>query len=216
MSDNFDIDIPDIPAEDFHLSENMIVKGDYFDIRKKIPQLQNVVIGAGWDQKLFEKESLDVDLSCFLLDKNDQTREDSDFVFYNSQTACDGLVRHQGDSRNGAGDGDDESIVIDLNGVPFDVVKISFVLSIYSANEREQSFDQVRNMYFRMVNKDDNNEVFRLLLDENDFKGAVAIKIGDMVREGPKWFFSAQAEIIPGGLTAIATQHGLIIADQGA
>ena len=218
MNDDFstsDIDIPEAEQPAYQPSENLVHKGDYVDIRKKIPQLQLVAAGAGWEQKMFEEEALDVDLSCFLLDRAEQTRDDNDFVFYNNESACSSAVRHQGDSRTGAGDGDDEMIKIDLNGLPFDVVKVVFVLSIYDAAERSQSFEKVRNMYFRMMNMDDDNEIFRINLSEQDFTGQTGIKIGELVREGPKWFFSAINEPIPGGLGKIATQYGIIIANQG-
>jgi tellurium resistance protein TerD len=218
MNDDFsnsDLDIPETEQPVYVASENLVHKGDYFDIRKKIPQLQQIAVGAGWDQKMFEEEAIDIDLSCFILNKADQTRDDGDFVFYNNDSACSSAVRHQGDSRTGAGDGDDEMVKIDLNGLPFDVVKLVFVLSIYDAAERDQSFDKVRQMYFRMLNMDDDNEVFRMVLPENEFTGHIGIKIGELVREGPKWFFNALCEPIPGGLAKIATQYGIIVANQG-
>ncbi len=216
MSEDFsnsDLDIPDVEQPVYEASENLLHKGDYIDIRKKIPQLQQVAAGAGWDQKMFEEEALDVDLSCFVLNREDQTRDDGDFVFYNNENACSGAVRHQGDSRTGAGDGDDEMIKIDLNGLPFDVIKLVFVLSIYDAAERDQSFEKVRQMYFRMMNMDDDNEIFRINLSEQEFVGQTGIKIGELVREGPKWFFNAICEPVPGGLAKAATQYGIIVAN---
>lgn len=219
MSDDFsnsDIDIPGMNEDHpFEVSDNVLKTGDFYDIRKKIPQLQRIAVGSGWDQKMFEEKALDIDLSCFLLNKDDQTRQDSDFIFYNNETACEGAVRHQGDSRSGAGDGDDEMITIDLNGLSFDIVKVVFVLTIYDAAERGQSLDQIRNIYLRMVNTDDDLEVFRVNIQETDFVGHIGVKIGELVREGPKWFFSVLNEPIPGGLAKVATQYGLIIADQG-
>lgn len=199
------------PVEQYIPEENLIKKGDYFDIRRKIPELKEVIIGAGWDIKMFEENPVDVDLSCFLLNKDDQTREDEDFVFYNNEKACVGAVRHMGDSRNGAGDGDDETLIIDLNSLPFDVMKITFVLSIYDAAERSHDFGQVRNMFLRFVNAYDDNEIFRYRLSEEEFAGKTGIKVGELIREGPKWFFNTVGEPIPGGLASIATKYGLII-----
>lgn len=198
-------------AHPLAVEENLLERGDYYDIRQKIPQLSRISIGAGWDHKAFEEDPVDVDLSCFLLNKADQTREDEDFVFYNNETACEGAVRHKGDSRNGAGDGDDESILIDLNGLPFDVLKVVFTLTIYNAEEREHSLGRVRSLYLRLVNDADQNEVFRFPLSEEEYAGKIGIKVGELVREGPKWYFSALGEPIPGGLGSIATQYGIII-----
>lgn len=200
------------PAENpFELEENLVQKGDFVDIRRKIPSLQNLRIAAGWDHKMFEDNPLDIDLSAFLLNRSDQTRDNEDFVYYNNEKTCEGAIRHQGDSRTGAGDGDDETIVLDLNGIPFDITKICFTLSIYSGPERDQDFSQVRNLYLRMVNSDDDHEIFRFKLPEAEYKGAICIKVGELVREGPKWYFSAIGDSVQGGLAAIATQYGMVV-----
>lgn len=196
----------------FETPANAVKKGDYIDIKKKIPALREICIGAGWEHKLFEEKALDIDLSCFLLNKEDQTRVDEDFVFYNNEKGCEGAVRHLGDSRTGAGEGDDEMMVIDLNGVPFDIFKIVFTLTIYDALEREQNFGQIKNLYLRFVNTDDDFEMFRYTFNESEYNGVIGIKVGELIREGPKWFFSALGEPIPGGLAAIAKQTGIIVA----
>jgi len=199
------------PAEQYIPEENLVVKGDYQDIRRKIPELKEIVIGAGWDIKMFEENPVDVDLSCFLLNKDDQTREDADFVFYNNDKGSNGAVRYMGDSRNGAGDGDDESIIIDLNSLPFDVMKVTFTLTIHEAAEKGHEFSRVRNMYMRIVNAYDDNEILRYRMSEEEFSGKTGIKVAELVREGPKWFLNVVGEPIPGGLASIATKYGLII-----
>lgn len=210
------MDNPETPkteaaAAPFMNDENIVHRGDYINIREKVPQLQQITVGIGWDQKMFEENPLDVDFSCFLLNKVEQTRDDQDFVFYNNEKACDGAVRHAGDSRTGAGDGDDESISLDLNGIPFDVLKVVFSITIYDAAEREQNFEQVRNLYLRIFDAKEGQEILRFPLNEEDFKRDTGIKVGELIREGPAWYFSALGESIPGGLGAIATKYGIII-----
>lgn len=205
-------DYDDLPLDDAAFpEENLVEKGDYVDLREKVPTLKEIVIGAGWDHKMFEENPVDVDLSCFLIGKDGLTREDGDFVFYNNDKACDGAVRYMGDSRTGAGDGDDETFIIDLSGLSFDIIKIVITLSIYDAAEREQDFGMIRNLYVRMVNANDDIELFRYRLSEEEYRGQIGIKVCEIVREGPKWFFNALGEPIPGGLSAIATKYGLII-----
>jgi tellurium resistance protein TerD len=210
-SDSIDPLPEDETPQMYQKEENLIKKGDYFDIRRKIPELKEIVISAGWDHKMFEENPLDVDLSCFLLNKAEQTREDSDFVFYNNDKACEGAVRYMGDSRTGAGDGDDESIIIDLSALPFDVTKIVFTLTIYNALEKGQAFGLVRNLYMRLVNATDDNEICRYKLDLEEFGGQIGIKVAELNREGPKWFLNALGEPISGGLGGIATQYGIIV-----
>lgn len=196
---------------DYDDSVNFINKGEYVDLLEKAPTLKSIMIGAGWDNKSFEEDMIDVDISLFMLDKTDMTREDGDFIFYNQDRAFDGAVYHMGDSRSGAGDGDDENIFIDLNGLPFDILKIIFVLSIYDPEIQGHHFGMVRNMYVRIQNKDDGAELFRYKLDPEDHKGGNAIIIGTLIREGPRWIYEADAQVQNGGLAKIATEYGIII-----
>src|SRR5688572_20107476 len=87
-----------------------VKKGEEINISRLDPGIRDITIGVGWDLKRFEGDPIDVDASVFLLDKNDRTRQDEDFVFYNNFIGREGAVKHMGDSRTGAGDGDDEKI----------------------------------------------------------------------------------------------------------
>lgn len=198
--------------DDVMEDSNIIGKGVSVDLLKKVPFLRTLYVGAGWEQKAMESEPVDIDLSLFLLNKNDQTREDGDFVFYNQPTACEGAVKYGGDSRTGAGQGDDEGINIDLNGIPYDVVKVMVVLSIYDENTRGDNFGMVRSMYVRIMNKEDNLEIGRFLLDTEDFKNETAIFAATIVREGPRWFFNTLGEAGgKGGLANVAQRYGIIV-----
>ena len=148
----------------------------------------------------------------FLLDKKDMTRVDEDFVFYNNETACEGAIKHMGDNRAGtATAGDNENFNIDLNGIPFDILKIVFVLSVYDPDLVGKHFGMIKNIYFRIFNQGENEEMVRYRLNPDDHKGGNGMVVGTMIREGPKWIFEANTEISNGGLAKIATQYGLII-----
>jgi tellurium resistance protein TerD len=201
-------------AEKYEGQFKTLEQGEEIDLTKNDPALQRIVVALGWDVIGYEKPEPDLDASIFLLNKDEQTRQDSDFVFYNNMTGCDGAVVHQGDSRTGAGDGDDETIVIDLNGIPFDIGKVEFVVSIYDAHDRGHSFDNVRNVFARIVNRDTNQELVRYYLDDNIAgKEAEALKVGHLQREGPNWLFFANSEGVKGGLARIARDYGIIVAE---
>lgn len=203
-----------LTAEKYAGQFKTLEQGEEIDLTKNDPTLQRIVVALGWDVIGYEKPEPDLDASIFLLNKDEQTRQDSDFVFYNNMSGCDGAVEHQGDSRTGAGDGDDETIVIDLNGVPFDIGKVEFVVSIYDAHDRRHSFDNVRNVFLRIVNKDTDQELVRYHLDDNIAgKNAEAVKVGHLQREGPNWLFIANSEGVQGGLARIAKDYGIIIAE---
>lgn len=192
---------------------NRVTRGEEINLTRMDPSMKRVLIALGWDVIGFEGEPPDLDGSVFLLDKDDQTREDEDFVFYNNMKGCDGAVEHYGDNRTGAGDGDDETMFIDLNGLPFDIQKVEFTVSIYEAEERGHSFNNVRNTFIRLINRDTEREICRYELDDEIHeKSATAMIVCHLRREGPNWFFEARGEPVDGGLAQIATDRGIIVA----
>lgn len=187
-----------------------VKKGEEINVTRLDPAIREVTAGIGWDLKNFEGDPIDVDASVFLLDRTGKTREDEDFIFYNNLTGCAGAVRHLGDSRTGAGDGDDEKIVIDLMALPFEVMKVSFVLSIYDMDLNANNFSMVKNVYFRIVNNETKLETFRFELD-GDMGQGTALYIGYLERIGSDWVYKAVGESVVGGLSKIATDHGIIV-----
>ena len=58
-------------------------------------------------------------------------------AFYNNLTASNGAVIHSGDNKTGEGDGDDESIKINVDALPVDIKVIMFVVTAYSGGTFE-------------------------------------------------------------------------------
>ena len=212
MTDIFDTRFE---GKEVELDDGRVVLGDDMNITAKDPTMHKLMLGMGWDLNVFNADALDLDVSLFLLGKDGLTRTDDDFVFYNQPMTCEGGIRHGGDSRTGAGDGDDESISIDLHLVPFDVMKIVFVLSIYKGLEKNQNMGMVRNSYLRLVNEANNIELVRYelpaVLEDRTETGMI---VGSLNREGPKWHFTPLADFAENGLKDIAERFGLIIVQQ--
>ncbi len=218
MDDTKDINqasVDDQGQEVVHPNEpkNRIKRGEEINLTLKDPTLKEITVGVGWDLKAFESDPLDLDASIFLLDRDDKTRVDEDFIFYNSLQGSDGAVKHLGDNRTGAGDGDDEMMNVNLHALPFDIMKISFVLSIYPNETQEHDFSMVRNVYFRIVNKDNKHEMFRYELDD-ELGGGEGLIIAELERIGTDWIFRAIGETVEGGLSAMAQNYGIIVAEQ--
>lgn len=195
------------------LEDILIEVGDDINLMEKDHGLKTLHIGAGWDINSFDAaDAMDVDISIFLLDRNMKTRKDSDFIFYNQPEAFDGKIKHLGDSRSGAGDGDDEGITIDLQAVPFDVLQIPIVMSIYKGFEKKQTLESIKNAYIRIANADNHYEMMRFHLNDVfvDKKETGAI-VGWLNREGPKWHFKAEPEFFAGGLGEIARGYDIIV-----
>ncbi len=197
------------------LDDNRAKIGDDINLTAKDPTIKRVLIGAGWDLNAFDADALDLDLSVIMINKENTTGADDDFIFYNNMDAYESAIKHNGDSRTGAGDGDDESITIDLQGVPFDVVKFLFVISIYKGEEKAQNMEMVRNAYIRVVNAENGHEFIRYELDDDlKDKTETAMIAASLNREGPKWHFTPLGEFVEGGLGAVAGRYGLVIAQQ--
>lgn len=190
---------------------NFIDKGERVNLLEKDPVLREVKIGVGWDQRAFEEDPVDLDISVFMLNSEDKTREDEDFVFYNNPIAYDGGVMHKGDSRTGAGEGDDENITIHLHSIPYDIHTVMLVLSVYDETGEGFRFDLVKNIFVRIVNDENGHEIARYEVAEKDCNGNNALKLAALVREGPEWFFDAVGEGSLGGLGKLASHYGIIV-----
>ncbi|ARJ43687.1 chemical-damaging agent resistance protein C [Pantoea alhagi] len=183
-------------------------KGGNVSLAKVDPSLKNVKIGLGWDTRSTDGQDFDLDASAFLLTDAGKVRGDNDFIFYNNLKSSDGSVTHTGDNRTGEGEGDDESLVVELNRVPQDVTKIVFVVTIHDAAARRQSFGQVANAFIRLVNNDTNVEAARYDLSE-DASTETAMLFGELYRHAGEWKFRAVGQGYAGGLASVCAQYGI-------
>lgn len=185
-------------------------KGGNISLSKTDPTLKNITVGLGWDTRATDGADFDLDASAFMVKEDGKVRSDNDFIFYNQTKSACGSVEHAGDNRTGAGEGDDETIVVLLDKVPLDVQRIVFTVTIHEADARKQNFGQVSRAFVRIVNKDTNNEVARYDLSE-DASVETAMVFGEIYRHGGEWKFRAVGQGYAGGLAALARQYGVHI-----
>jgi len=132
----------------------------------------------------------DLDVSLFMLGADDKLPRDEFFLFYNNLRSPDGAVVHQGDNRTGAGEGDDESILISLPRVDPVVRRIVIVATIHEAQQHGQSFADVNNAYIRLVDHLSGTEVLRYALNET-FSDETGVVFGELRKDGRTWSFKA-------------------------
>jgi tellurium resistance protein TerD len=174
--------------------------------REKI-NLPNFKIGLGWDSNQSATgEAFDVDASVFLLGADAKLISDNHFVFFNNTSSPDGAIVHSGDNLTGAGDGDDEVILVDLSKITNDVVEITFVVTIHKAAERRQNFGQIRNSFIRVINQATNDEIVKYELDE-DFSIETAVEFGRIYKRNEEWKFEAVGNGLKGGLQDFLTKY---------
>jgi len=187
-----------------------LTRGGNLSLEKASPGLTNIVVGLGWDERSTDGANFDLDASAFLLNEGEKVRSDADFIFYNQLRSSDGSVEHTGDNLTGAGEGDDESLKIQLAGVPQDVAKVSFTVTINDAEKNGQNFGMIRNAFIRVVNAADQSEICRYDLTE-DFSIETALIFGELYRHSGEWKFKAVGQGFQGGLSALCQNFGVNI-----
>ncbi|MFR9794681.1 TerD family protein [Streptomyces sp. MS06] len=183
-------------------------KGGNVSLTKEAPGLTAVNVGLGWDVRTTTGTDFDLDASALLLSNAGKVVSDQHFIFFNNLKSPDGSVEHTGDNLTGEGEGDDEMIKVNLAGVPADVDKIVFPVSIYEAESRQQSFGQVRNAFIRVVNQANQQEIARYDLSE-DASTETAMVFGELYRNGAEWKFRAIGQGYASGLRGIAQDFGV-------
>ena len=179
-------------------------KGQGISLRKEENNLDEVIIGLGWDVaepksggifgSLFGKKETaeyDLDAIAVLLGRDGKMIRNTDVVFYNQMQHPSGCATLTGDNRTGAGDGDDEQIIVRLNSLPAEYDKIVFLVAIYEGRKNAQSFGEVENCFIRMVDQR-GKELVRYDISGNaSFAAYRSIVFAEVQREGSGWNFRA-------------------------
>jgi tellurium resistance protein TerD len=176
--------------------------------------MKMALVGLGWDTNKYDGGyDFDLDASAFLLGANGKCLRDEDFIFYNNLNGRDGAVVHQGDNRTGAGEGDDEVIIIDFTKMPEEIQKVAICVTIHEAAQRRQNFGQVSNAYVRVAKIDSDQDLVgedQLRFDlEEEFSIETALVVCEIYRHNGEWKFNAVASGFQGGLEALVRNYGL-------
>ena len=159
--------------------------------------LTQITMGLGWDVAKSKgffgfgggSEEIDLDASCLMFDEQNQPL---DAIWFAQLTSKDGSIRHSGDNRTGAGDGDDESITVDLSRVPANAKTLMFTVNSF----RGQSFEKVQTAYCRVINAQNNQEVAKFNLS---CQGAhTALIVAKLYRHNGEWKMHAIGETAKG------------------
>lgn len=174
--------------------------------------LTRIALGVGWDvakpKGFFAKlgggdGEIDLDASCLAFNG---AGEKVDVVWFRQLTSKDGSIRHSGDNLTGAGDGDDETIMIDLTKLPSDIETL--VLTVTSF--RGQTFDKVENAFGRVIDLSNNKELARYKIsDSGSYTGLI---LASLKRSGGEWIYKALGERAQGATVEhlVAQSRGLI------
>lgn len=171
-------------------------KGQKVSLTKDNAGLSKVIIGLGWDEVkqktgFFAPKPapIDCDASAILL-QNGHFVNKADLVYFGNLRHASGTVMHMGDNLTGAGDGDDEQIIVDLSMIPQQYDKIILVVNIYQAYQRNQHFGLIQNAFIRVMDGRNNVEMCRYNLTEN-YSGMTSMIFGEVYRHNGEWKFNA-------------------------
>lgn len=141
-----------------------LVKGQKVSLRKEGGvALTQVMMGLGWDpvakRGMFGKAragDIDLDASVLLFSQGQCV----DIISFRQLRARDGSIIHSGDNLTGDGDGDDETIAVNLPALPAHVDNLVFIVTSY----RGQTFQEVENAYCRLIDLTTGAELARYWL----------------------------------------------------
>lgn len=183
-------------------------KGGNISLSKEEPGLSKILIGLGWDVRSTDGADFDLDATAFLLKTDGKVRSDADFIFYNQLKSTDGSVEHTGDNRTGEGEGDDESLRVELTRVPAEIDKVAVAVTIHDGESKRQNFGMVQNAFIRVVNDATGREIARYDLTE-DASVETAMIFGEVYRHNGEWKFRAVGQGFAGGLGPLARNYGV-------
>jgi tellurium resistance protein TerD len=191
------------------------------DKGENIYDLSSVTMGLGWDvrqkssgflNKLLggnKEEEYDLDAIAFLLDSDGKVANlgrtakvnrrqvglyEGDIIYFNSMKHPSGHIWLTGDNRTGAGDGDDEQIIVKLDSLDQKYQKILFVVSIYQGRQNNQHFSMVENAFIRAVDAKGKEITKYSLSGDASLNGMCSMIFAEAYRHNDGWKFRAIGE----------------------
>lgn len=210
-----------------------ISKGQKVDLTKAHAALLIFVFGLGWDVKANAKtqeEDFDLDAFAVCLGADGKILHGNvaeNLLFFNSNKPANDNTRWidetrpypfihngalsmpSGDNRTGAGDGDDETIHLDISKIPADCHAILIGANIFEAKNRKQNFGQVQNAFCRIFDPATpvtGSEFMRFDLSE-DASMDTGFILGKVYRRDAEWKFEGIGTPVNGNVLEIANSY---------
>lgn len=205
-------------------------KGQKIDLTKGTNN-SRFYVGLGWDApQTVGGHDYDCDVTAILLGADGKilNGDSKNFVFYGLAPAPGapfqhhtGAVHHTGDNLTGAGDGDDEILIIDTSIL--DTIQgceeVSIIITIHMAAQRGQNFGSIRNAKVNLSpanpdntpNKSDQSQCYKFDLNE-DYSIFTALQVGSVYKKDGEWKFDAIGQGFKADLAGVLTQYGATVA----
>jgi tellurium resistance protein TerD len=187
-------EIPNLPPVYTKISKK-IIKGQklFLDIELGTNKF---MFGVNWSNN--KSINCDIDMSILMLGEDKKLQKEEDFIFYNNK-----------ENKN-------KSIMlidnldlpykklaqIDLDNLTGSIYSLIFVLTIFEGLKNNQTFEDIKNLYFDIFSNQ--NE---LKYDVEDLKEETAIILAEIYKRDNKWKIQAIGEGYKAGLDSIIKQY---------
>jgi stress response protein SCP2 len=154
-------------------------------------EISNISLGMGWAPSSYG-DSMDLDASVVVYSNKINT----DLIYFGKLMNYNKSIFHHGDNLVGShgktADQNDEDIDVNLGRLDESIDELFFIVNIYQANLKGQSFGQVKDLYIRVYSVNNNQKTlkldFKIDQGQNNSSGVVIAKM----RKSPRgWTFQA-------------------------
>ncbi len=163
-------------------------KGQRISLSKAARGLAKIKCGLGWDVgkksgAFSNVPDYDLDASVICLNGNGKLDHENNIIYFGNLSHSSGGITHLGDNITGAGEGDDEQVIVDLTKIPTAIARLVFTVNIYDCIARQQEFAQVQNAFVRLVNVSNNQEIARYNLSGAEYKEMTGMIMVEIYRD---------------------------------
>ncbi len=194
----------------------VIQPGETVKLAELDPVIKNVRVAVSWQLLPDLKNPPEGDMFAFLLDKNDKTGLNEDFIFYNQPDGPDAndSARLFGDDNSATADGGRQSIVLGLDEIRYEIASIVIGLNLYRADERDQSWRYLQSVQLALTHENGKKTLASYDVDPQQHRDAVCMSLLRFERDGGKWQITALEAHSP-SFDTIARQYGIVVAGGG-
>ncbi len=175
---------------------NDLKRGENISLTKISPQLNEIIIAVKWFKKLQDETEFEIDTSAFMLTSANKIRTDADFIFYNQPVSIDNAVILK-----------NQLFKVALNNIHQDINKISFVLTLHDAKQKQQNFGMLEKIIVELFDFSNKQKLVSYTLA--DAKLETAIILGQLYRHNAEWKFKAIGQGYTDGLDVLARNYGV-------
>ena len=172
-----------------------LTKGSKINLSKEASnlgvKLTNVNVGLGWDYNTHG--GADYDLDAWALAVTDKGLKRKNLVYFSNTFDSSMQIHHCGDNLTGEGDGDDETITINLEKLPDNYKHVLIGVTICRARNRNQSFKDIDNAFIRLYDAKTNIEICKYSDNKfkNEFGNCISLLFGVLTKVSGQWEFNA-------------------------